>query len=53
MANILLVHGSCHGAWCWRDVIGPLEDMGHSVRAVDLPGAGADETDLATVTLDD
>ena len=38
MADILLVHGSCHGAWCWRDLIPALAARGHFVRAIDLPG---------------
>lgn len=53
MADFLLVHGSCHGAWCWRDLIPALEAMGHTVRAFDLPGMGADQTPLAQITLDD
>lgn len=52
MAEILLVHGSCHGAWCWHDVIPVLGEMGHSVRAIDLPGHGADTTPIADVTLE-
>jgi pimeloyl-ACP methyl ester carboxylesterase len=52
MANILLVHGSCHGAWCWRDLIPILARQGHTVRAIDLPGNGEDRTPLANVTLD-
>ncbi|WP_122073133.1 alpha/beta fold hydrolase [Pseudophaeobacter sp. EL27] len=50
MADFLLIHGSCHGAWCWRDVIPALEAQGHSARAIDLPGHN-DGRDLATVTL--
>ncbi len=38
MADILLVHGSCHGAWCWRDLIPALTAHGHDPRALDLPG---------------
>ncbi|NIZ13583.1 alpha/beta fold hydrolase [Phaeobacter sp. HF9A] len=38
MADILLVHGSCHGAWCWRDLIPALEALGHSPRPLTLPG---------------
>jgi pimeloyl-ACP methyl ester carboxylesterase len=52
MADFLLIHGSCHGAWCWRDVIPALMALGHSARAIDLPGAGDDTTTLAEVTLD-
>ena len=35
--NLVLVHGSYHGAWCW-DLLRPeLEALGHRVVAVDLP----------------
>lgn len=35
--DIVLVHGSYHGAWCW-DLLRPeLERRGHRVVAVDLP----------------
>nr|WP_047997154.1 alpha/beta fold hydrolase [Puniceibacterium sp. IMCC21224] len=52
MAHFLLVHGSCHGAWCWRDVHPALTALGHSSRAIDLPSGGADTTPLEEVTLD-
>ncbi len=52
MSDFLLVHGSCHGAWCWRDVIPALQALGHTTRAIDLPGAGGDTTPWADVTLD-
>ncbi len=52
MADILLIHGAAHGAWCWRDVIPALAALGHSARAIDLPGHGADTTPYAAVTLD-
>src|SRR4051794_38883552 len=52
MARFLLVHGAFGGAWCWEPVIGPLEAAGHSVEAIDLPGAGDDPTPAADVTLD-
>ncbi|GGE35956.1 hypothetical protein GCM10011360_24690 [Primorskyibacter flagellatus] len=53
MARIILVHGACHGAWCWRDVIPALQAEGHEVTALDMPGRGggvagltlADQTD--------
>jgi len=44
------VHGSCHGAWCWRDVIPALEALGHSAHAIDLPSHGADSTHYRDVT---
>ena len=52
MAELLLVHGSCHGAWCWRDTLPALERAGVTARAIDLPGHGADPTPRAEVTLD-
>ncbi|MGB5560183.1 MAG: alpha/beta fold hydrolase [Paracoccaceae bacterium] len=52
MADFLLIHGSCHGAWCWRDMLPRLNVRGHTARAIDLPGAGQDATPLAEVTLD-
>lgn len=52
MTRFLLIHGSCHGAWCWRDVIPLLKAAGHSVSAIDLPSHGEDETPIADVTLD-
>ena len=52
MAKFLLVHGAGHGAWCWRDVIPALERLGHSARAIDLPGHGEDKTPYQDVTLD-
>ena len=52
MARFLLVHGSCHGAWCWRDLIPALAALGHDARAIDLPGHGDDTTPLADQTLE-
>lgn len=52
MSDILLVHGSCHGAWCWRDLIPALRALGHCPRAIDLPSHGDDKTPVNDVTLD-
>ena len=52
MANYVLVHGSGHGAWCWQRIVPLLEEKGHRVVAVDLPGNGHDDTPLADVTLE-
>ncbi len=52
MADFLLIHGSCHGAWCWRDLIPELEALDHTARAIDLPSHGADPTPISEVTLD-
>ena len=51
MADFLLIHGSCHGAWCWRDLIPELAKQGHGARAIDLPGHGGDLTPIANITL--
>ena len=47
MSDILLIHGSCHGAWCWHAVIAELAALGHTARAIDLPGRGGSATTLA------
>lgn len=52
MAEFLLVHGSGHGAWAWRDVVPGLEALGHRARAIDLPGHGDDRTPLEEITFD-
>ena len=52
MSDIILVHGACHGAWCWRDVIPGLEARGHRVRALDMPGRGVPD-DAGDLTLAD
>lgn len=51
MSDLLLVHGSCHRALHWSHLIPHLEALGHHVRAIDLPGMGADTTPLSEVTL--
>jgi pimeloyl-ACP methyl ester carboxylesterase len=35
--DIVLVHGSYHGAWCWDLLVPELERRGHRPIAVDLP----------------
>jgi pimeloyl-ACP methyl ester carboxylesterase len=52
MARIVLVHGAFGGAWSWEPVIPGLEEAGHTVQAIDLPGSGEDQTPVANVTLD-
>lgn len=53
MADVVLVHGSMHGAWCWELLIPLLADLGHRVHAIDLPGQGADTQPAEEVTADD
>jgi pimeloyl-ACP methyl ester carboxylesterase len=38
--HYVLVHGSCHGAWCWYKVKPLLESAGHLVTLVDLAASG-------------
>ena len=52
MSDFLLIHGTGHGAWCWRDLIEALEALGHTARAIDLPCHGDDQTPLGDATLD-
>ncbi|WP_417250601.1 alpha/beta fold hydrolase [Celeribacter sp.] len=47
----LFVHGSCHGAWCWRGVLPAMRARGVEARALDLPSHGDDSTPYAEVTL--
>ena len=39
--HFVLVHGLCHGAWCWYKVATVLESAGHRVTAFDQPACGA------------
>lgn len=52
MAGFLLVHGSCHGAWCWRATAEALAHLGHAARAIDLPAHGSDPTPAGAATLE-
>ncbi|CAO2196326.1 unnamed protein product [Urochloa humidicola] len=38
--HFVLVHGLCHGAWCWYKVATLLRAAGHRVTALDLAAAG-------------
>ena len=53
MAIFVLVHGSFHASWCWREVAPRLEARGHRVLALDLPGHGTDPTPLERVCFQD
>jgi pimeloyl-ACP methyl ester carboxylesterase len=52
MARLILVHGAFVGAWKWGRLVQPLEEAGHSVETLDLPGSGQDPTPIAEVSLD-
>lgn len=49
--DLLLIHGACHGAWCWDATIKALATLGLTTRAADLPGCGNDPTPASQVTL--
>ncbi|XP_058089479.1 putative inactive methylesterase 20 [Magnolia sinica] len=38
--HFILVHGACHGAWCWYKVITLLTSTGNQVTVVDLAASG-------------
>jgi pimeloyl-ACP methyl ester carboxylesterase len=40
MATFVLVHGSCHGGWCWKKVTPLLSIAGHEVYTPTLTGLG-------------
>jgi pimeloyl-ACP methyl ester carboxylesterase len=52
VATFVLVHGASLGAWCWRKVVPLLEEEGHRVAALDLPGHGGDSTAVSGMTLE-
>jgi len=49
---VVLVHGAWMDAGCWDRVRGLLAAQGDDVRAVNLPGHGADQTSLSALSLD-
>ncbi len=50
MSHFLLIHGSWHGAWCWRHLIPELRARSHTASAIDLPAHGGDTTPYREVT---
>lgn len=52
MSNYVLVHGAWEGSWAWEDVTPSLEEQGHSVIAVDLPGSFGNPQSVADASLD-
>ena len=39
--HFVLVHGACHGAWCWYKLATLLRSAGHKVTVPDLAASGA------------
>ncbi|CAI8588804.1 unnamed protein product [Vicia faba] len=38
--HFVLVHGACHGAWCWYKVVALLKSSGQKVTALDMAASG-------------
>lgn len=49
--TILLIHGAWEGAWSWEQTIEYIEQKGHTVKAIDLPGHGDDKTPTSEITM--
>ena len=50
--TFILIHGSWHSAWNWHKVTPLLEQRGHRVLAINLPGMGRDKTPIQDITLE-
>ncbi|XP_009366394.2 methylesterase 10 [Pyrus x bretschneideri] len=48
--HFVLVHGTCHGAWCWYKLVALLRHAGHRVTALDLGGSGIHSNQIHEVT---
>ncbi|CAN0920287.1 Methyl jasmonate esterase 1 [Linum grandiflorum] len=49
MKHFVLVHGACHGAWCWYKVSAELKQAGHKVTALDMAACGINPTQIEDV----
>ncbi|KAL0543042.1 hypothetical protein IC582_018129 [Cucumis melo] len=47
--HFVLVHGACHGAWCWYKIKPLLEVAGHRVTMLDMAGAGVNRKAIREV----
>ena len=52
MSTFVLIHGACHGAWCWYKIIPLLEKDGHTVHALDMPGYGRHKTPIPEINFE-
>ncbi|KAJ7548550.1 hypothetical protein O6H91_07G016900 [Diphasiastrum complanatum] len=51
--HFVLIHGFCHGSWCWYKTVDLLERSGHRATAVDLASAGTSTASADSIlTLD-
>ena len=51
MATFVLVHGSCHGGWCWKKVTPLIRKYGHDVYFPDVQMLFDGEFQTANCTL--
>ncbi|XP_074295411.1 salicylic acid-binding protein 2-like [Silene latifolia] len=47
--HFVLVHGACHGAWCWYKLKPLLQNAGHRVTALDMAACGINPTRIEEV----
>ncbi|KAE8695350.1 Methylesterase 1 [Hibiscus syriacus] len=47
--HFILIHGACHGAWCWYKIKPQLESSGHRVTAVDMAASGINTNQIQAV----
>ncbi|XP_015890087.2 methylesterase 10 [Ziziphus jujuba] len=47
--HFVLVHGACHGAWCWYKLVNLLKVAGHRATALDLGASGVNSKQLNDV----
>ncbi|MGQ0698826.1 MAG: alpha/beta fold hydrolase [Panacagrimonas sp.] len=52
MATFLMIHGACHGGWCFEPLRPFLASRGHALIAPTLPGMDGGDMAVADVTLD-
>ncbi|CAI9752823.1 unnamed protein product [Fraxinus pennsylvanica] len=48
--HFVLVHGACHGAWCWYKLVTHLRSKGHQVTILDMAAAGVHPKHLEELT---
>ncbi|CAB4317873.1 unnamed protein product [Prunus armeniaca] len=48
--HFVLVHGICHGAWCWYKLVTLLRHASHRVTALDLGASGINSKQLHEIT---
>ncbi|MFK5982234.1 MAG: alpha/beta fold hydrolase [Flavobacteriaceae bacterium] len=50
--TFLLIHGAWEGAWAWKETTEFLENQGHKVISIDLPGHGNNKTPISEINLE-